>query len=205
MHTCYAGDEIPRSFCSSIFLAGPTPRPGQNQGSWRKEAIEYLEDKGFEGVVFVPEPRSEDWRPEYEGQISWELEALKRSDCIVFWIPRDLDLLPGFTTNDEWGAWKGSGKCVLGVPPGTPKTGYQLWYARELGIPIAESLETTLGQAIERVRDSAPRDGEETLVPLHIWNTPRFQMWRQKGSGTSLEPRAMSVFGAENDETFALK
>lgn len=43
----------------SIFLAGPTVRKEQQQdwekGSWRNEAIEILQELGFDGIVYVPE------------------------------------------------------------------------------------------------------------------------------------------------------
>ena len=42
------------SLKKSIFLAGPTPRSKEVK-SWRPEAIRLLKEKGFDGVVFVPE------------------------------------------------------------------------------------------------------------------------------------------------------
>lgn len=41
----------------SIFLAGPTPRPGQTWKSWRhNDAIEIFERIGFDGILYLPEP-----------------------------------------------------------------------------------------------------------------------------------------------------
>ena len=59
----------------SIFLAGPTPR-GENVISWRTNACEFLEENGFEGVVYVPEYST--WKPkgDYVDQAQWERDAL---------------------------------------------------------------------------------------------------------------------------------
>jgi hypothetical protein len=130
MHTVYAKEDFPIRVRSSIFLAGPTPR-SKEVPSWRPVALALLKQLGFEGVVFLPEPRTEVWG-DYSDQILWESEALNRSDCILFWIPRDLTpdangypRMGALTTNDEFGTWKTSGKVVLGTPPEASHVKYQ--------------------------------------------------------------------------------
>lgn len=132
----------------SIFLAGPSPR-GEQDANWRPEALRILEELGFDGIVYVPLPEDGQWAPDYDGQVEWEDRCLQRSDVIVFWIPRDLDSLPGFTTNVEFGMWVSSGKIVLGHPPRAPKTRYLDWHAKKHGVPIREDLKSTLRAAIE--------------------------------------------------------
>lgn len=99
----------------SIFLAGPTPR-GENQISWRKEACEILERLNFDGVVYVPEYST--WHPkeDYTDQAMWERMALTEATVIMFWVPRSLPDMAGFTTNVEFGYWLSSKKVIYGRP-----------------------------------------------------------------------------------------
>jgi hypothetical protein len=60
----------------------------------------------------------------YLDQVEWEYECLELSDLIVFWVPRDLKKLPGFTTNVEFGRYIASGKVLYGRPYEAPKTRY---------------------------------------------------------------------------------
>lgn len=132
----------------SIFLAGPTPRaPTAYISSWRPEAIKHLR-RLFQGVILSPEPRDGVWHGEYDDQVEWEAEAMDAATCIAFWIPRKLDTMPGFTTNDEWGYYKASGKVVLGTPPEAEKVKYQAWWAKRLGVPHYIRLEDTMSAAI---------------------------------------------------------
>jgi nucleoside 2-deoxyribosyltransferase len=110
----------------SIFLAGPTPR-NNKVDSWRKEACKYLEDKGFNGVVYVPEYST--WKPmdNYLNQVEWEREALSNSSIILFWIPRELKEMPAFTTNVEFGYWLHTGKVIYGRPNNARKVKYLDW------------------------------------------------------------------------------
>ena len=119
-------DEVVLKGKKSIFLAGPTPR-GKEVASWRIEAVKKLEELGFDGVVFVPEYST--WIPKenYEDQANWEREALTEATVILFWIPRSLPDMPGFSTNVEFGYWMHSKKVIYGRPDGAPKTRYLDW------------------------------------------------------------------------------
>lgn len=110
----------------SIFLAGPTPRK-ENVASWRMEACKLLEEKEFDGVVYVPEYST--WKPkgDYVDQAQWERDALLNSSVIVFWIPRELPDMPAFTTNVEFGYWLHSGKVIYGRPDDARKIKYLDW------------------------------------------------------------------------------
>jgi 8-oxo-dGTP pyrophosphatase MutT (NUDIX family) len=175
MQVVYAREDFPETFSQAIFLAGPTPRT-EDTPSWRPEALRLLEEAGYEGVVFVPEPRH-GWSRDYDGQIEWEEEGLRLSDCILFWIPRDLETMPAFTTNDEWGTWKYSGRVVMGAPVGAEKVRYQRHYAAKLGIPNPYTLKETVDAALEMVSKAAERTKGERFVPLSIWHSPSFQEW----------------------------
>lgn len=105
----------------SIFLAGPTSRSLEVL-SWRPALIDILKRLNYHGIVYIPEPPpgvsfgEEDFV--YADQIEWELKYLHKAKKILFWIPRNLETLPGFTTNVEFGLFIKSNpeKVVLGYP-----------------------------------------------------------------------------------------
>ena len=127
----------------SIFIAGCTPRDNQTK-SWRPEAIRIFNKLGYKGVLFVPESRNYKSHGTYYDQIEWEEEGLTVANCIMFWIPREMQHMPGLTTNDEFGTWKYSGKVVLGTPEWAVKVRYQRYYADKLGIPQSDTLRGTV-------------------------------------------------------------
>ena len=132
----YAKEKI-KSEGKSIFLAGPSPRNNTDK-SWRKEAINLFIENGFKGSLLIPEDRVNNQKAfDYIDQIEWEEEALNAADIILFWVPRDLKIFPGFTTNIEWGYWtaKDPSKLLLGSPENTPKMAYLNYYADKLEIP----------------------------------------------------------------------
>ena len=115
----------------AIFLAGPTPRE-ERVKSWRDEACRILEEKGFDGVVYVPEYSTGKPLIDYDiqkddGQVMWERIALSNSSVILFWIPRELPDMPAFTTNVEFGYWLHSGKAIYGRPDNSKKNQYLDW------------------------------------------------------------------------------
>lgn len=138
----YVGEELPESVDlivpNSIFLAGPTPRHTSTKGAtggrvriptnntWRPRAIRKLTRMGFDGHIFVPETEDWDWFGEYDTQIQWEWYALGCAACVVFWVPRQLDVMPAFTTNVEFGfcmALKPD-RMVFGAPHSAPRNRY---------------------------------------------------------------------------------
>ncbi|MBL8682427.1 MAG: NUDIX domain-containing protein [Myxococcales bacterium] len=187
MKVVYAQQAFPTEWTRSIFLAGPTPRSASVQ-SWRGEALALLRARGFDGVVFVPEDESGTFRGEYDDQVTWEREGLRMADVIVFWVARELETMPAFTTNVEFGHWISSGKCVLGHPERAPKTRYLAWLAGEHRAPVHHTLEATLDEAIARTRPVL-RAGGERAVPLLVWDTPAFQRWyaAQRAAGNRLD------------------
>ncbi len=132
----------------SIFLAGPTPRDAETP-SWRPEALRLLGDQGWQGRVFVPEPRNGPmgkW-PDPNAQTQWEYHLLTVADCIAFWIPRNMKDMPGLTTNIEFGLFARSKKVVLGFPSGAEKVGSNEFYARLFGISVWGDLSQTMDAA----------------------------------------------------------
>jgi 8-oxo-dGTP pyrophosphatase MutT (NUDIX family) len=193
MQIVHARQPFPASFTRAIFLAGPTPRT-VDVPSWRPRAIELLAARGWDGAVLVPEDSDGSPRFDYLDQVEWEEAGLHLSDVILFWIPRDLDTLPGFTTNVEWGVWQGSGKVVLGAPKGAARVDYLRHYAEKLGVPQADSLEAAVDAALELAGEGALREGGEREVPLLIWRQPAFQQWyaAQRRAGHRLDGARLS-------------
>jgi len=208
MEIVYTHEEMPDKFSKSLFLAGPSLRPGQEEEmeSWRKDALKYLEDQEFDGVVFVPENRDGKFQKDfsYDDQIEWEEKHLNLADCIVFWVPRDLGLdargnikLGALTTNIEWGAWASSGKVVFGAPKDAEKVSYLQYYADQYNVPNSKTLEETLDSAMEMLGHGSEREGGERYVPLFVWKLDSFQAWykSQKRAGNSLnDARVLYTF-----------
>ena len=185
----YTGEDAPNEYSKSLFLAGPSLRPDQEKmKSWREDAIKYLEDKDYDGVVFCPETRDGEFDKDfnYDNQIDWEDKHLNMADIIVFWVPRDVSIdakgkikLGAFTTNVEWGTWASSGKVVFGCPADIErrKNKYLKYYADYYKVPGGDTLEETLDAALEMLDEGAERKDGERFVPLFIWKTPSFQSW----------------------------
>ena len=188
MEIIYAKEDFPKSFKSAIFLAGPTPR-SDDLRSWRPEAIRILKEKGYSGIVFVPEERNGQCRGEYESQIAWEEKGLNLADCIIFWVPRDLEKMPAFTTNVEYGEWFKSGKIILGAPKNAPNMKYLKTRGEKFLVPQLETLKDTIDAALKMIGEGALRCGGECCIPLHIWNTPSFKSWYeyQKSAGNRID------------------
>lgn len=150
-----------------IFLAGPTPRPDQRTvASWRPRALRELARQGFDGTVIVPEPAPGEAWPRYREQVLWEHRNLAAADCVLFWVPRDMDTLPAMTTNIEYGMYMHSGKTVLGAPRGAPHLRYMRTTADLLGILRATSLRETVALAIAHADSVHDADGRIVARPL---------------------------------------
>lgn len=146
-----------RENVNSIFLAGPTPLL-ENQKmikSWRFDVLRLLEQYGFNGDVFIPEIQDGEYSPDwtYSKQVDWEIKMLTKATAILFWIPRDLVLLPGFTTNIEFGEWLKSGKIVVGAPEGAPKMQYLQERCNRLKIPWQNTLENCVKAVVNKVHE----------------------------------------------------
>jgi len=144
----YAQEEIKDLGCcnSILFLAGPTPRDKETK-SWRPKFLEELLKVGFQGTVLIPEMRNpEDWKVNfaYDKQIEWEHKGMEIATDIIFWIPRELEKMPAFTTNIEFGYWlaKDLDKMIVGFPEGTPKNDYIKYQCKKNGIPLFKDMKS---------------------------------------------------------------
>ncbi|MEU6760234.1 nucleoside 2-deoxyribosyltransferase domain-containing protein [Streptomyces sp. NPDC046685] len=175
----HVDEQPPTAWWAAVYLCGPTPTDPR-EPSWRPAAVAALRE-GWAGpgtlVVFVPEPSAGGRYPAYAEQIAWEEEAMRLSDVIAFYIPRDMTRLPGLVSNIKWGAWCGSGRAVLGAPPEADRMEYLMHFAEALGVPVARSAEATVRAALDRIGPGVHRTGGERAVPLQVWRTGPFQRW----------------------------
>ena len=206
MHIIYSTQSPPKTFSKSIFLAGPSPRNADHD-NWRIEALSILKEMDYDGVVFIPLPEDGAWSHRYDDQVEWENTYLNMADLVVFWVPRDLERLPAFTTNVEFGMWFDSGKAILGYPKDAPKMGYLAHHACKQHVSTAHTLKDTLSLAVTRLGDGEARSDGEREIPLCIWKTPHFQSWHsaQKSAGNRLDgAQVVWTFhiGSKNDPIF---
>ncbi|MEU7206138.1 nucleoside 2-deoxyribosyltransferase domain-containing protein [Streptomyces sp. NPDC045470] len=152
----YAREDIPETG-PAVFLAGPTPRAGGDVKSWRPAAIDELATQWTGSVPLIvvsPESRDGERAEHYDDQVGWETAARQQADAILFWIPRDLRTMPGFTTNVEFGLDVGTGRAVLGCPPdcrNPERNRYLIYVAKRHGVPVRESLQATVQEALALV------------------------------------------------------
>ena len=132
----------------SIFLAGPTPRSLKVK-SWRPDALHILDLLQYKGQVIVPEYKVSREGIDYDAQVEWENQGTESCTKMAVWLPRDLKVLPGMTTNVEFGRYVESGKMLYGRPPGAPKTAYLDWLYRKFNqAPIYTTLTDLLQAAL---------------------------------------------------------
>ena len=149
--------EDARDGVDSIFLAGPTPAPGslEKSTSWRHDAVRLLVDEYFDGDILIPEPRNgkntDEWT--YSKQVDWEVKMLAKATVILFWVPRELASLPGFTTNIEFGEWMKSGKIVIGSPDSAVKVRYLQERCNRLKIEWANTLRCCVTNALAALEE----------------------------------------------------
>lgn len=211
MKIVYSCEAIPVEINKSIFLAGPSLRSGQdNLVSWRIKALQILETMEYDGVVFIPESRTGNFdQLEYKNVNDWETRCLTMADNILFYINRNVeDGLLGLTTNDEWGYWKKSGKCVLGTEPNADSVRYQEIWANKLGVPLYHDLYNCIKHIMDIQKEGSTRSNGERWVPLYIWNLPSFQDWYNnlKAAGNVLEEaKVEDVFLLPNGKVFSYR
>ncbi|MET7424983.1 hypothetical protein [Dactylosporangium sp. NPDC005555] len=173
----YANEQPPDAWDASLFIAGPMPRT-TTVPSWRPAALSAIE-AAWSGagrlVVFVPEPR--DGKPLKYDHHTWEDRWLAIVDVIVFWVPRDMQHLPGLTTNVEFGRWESSGRVVLGAPAGAAHVGYLRECAKRNNAPVTETLDEVAAAAMALIGSGSHRCGSERQFPLPVWSDPVLQGW----------------------------
>lgn len=211
MKIVYSCEPIPGEINKSIFLAGPSLRQGQeNLISWRIKALQILETLQYDGVVFVPESKTGNWdNLPYDKVNDWETRCLTIADNILFYINRNVEEgILGLTTNQEFGYWIKSGKCVLGTEPNADSVRYQETWAKKLNVPLYHDLYNSIKCILDKQGDGDLRKNGERWVPLYIWNLPSFKDWYNnlKTAGNVLEEAKIEdVFLLPNGSVFSYR
>ena len=146
----FATDMIPPSG-DKVFLAGPTPRE-LDVKTWRPQMVKKLREAGYEGHILMPEKENPEDGYDYDTQVVWEEKALNAADLIVFWVPRKLDNMPGFTTNIEFGEWMKSGKILLAHPKNAEKMRYMVHKAEKYNIPYYNTMEDVAKHVVKQFK-----------------------------------------------------
>lgn len=188
MKTVYVGQPFPHTFHKSLYLAGPTLRNAK-ASSWRPHALKLLECSHYDGVVFVPEFQDGKRSSDDDQHMDWELEAMRRSDIILFWAPAEQDILPAAATWVEFGLQVHSGRVIFGTPKEANGTCYMEKLVTQYHVASHHTLEDSVEAALTTLGSGANRSGAECLVPLEIWQAPHFRRWyaAQTSAGHALE------------------
>lgn len=165
----HAAEPIPASFSAAVYLGGPAGRSG-----WRRQAVDLLQAAGYQGVVYLPEPRDGRRRIPPERLSGWTAAAQHHADAILFFVPPEHggDAL----AFEDWGRWQRSGKAVFGAPHGAPVNVHRVAAAR-LRVPSGYSLAEVIHLGLPLLVPGAVRSGGERAVPLYLWRSPAFQRW----------------------------
>jgi 8-oxo-dGTP pyrophosphatase MutT (NUDIX family) len=193
MQIIYTGQPFPETFSKAIFLAGPSPR-SKVEDSWRPQMLDYLEEAGYDGVVFVPEYSPEEQYNDevsYESVAAWEKTGMDLADVIIFWVDRDLKRHRyGLTTNLEYGERVKSGKTILGWDAKCDKfralEQRGEFYDAEI---FYTDMYKVASRAIQKIGNGAERTGGERFIPIDLWKLPSFHNWLvgQKQHGNRLD------------------
>ena len=151
MDIIYTGERLIKNK-KSCFLAGPTPRD-KNTLSWRGEAIEIFNRLGFDGAIYVPELKNKSYydneTSDYE--ISLDQEMLEEADIVMFWMPRDINML-GLSSNVEFGYLLNKGNIIYGRPDDAIRCEFlDFLYEKKLGKKYLTTLEDTIKETIKHL------------------------------------------------------
>lgn len=139
------------------------------RGPWRAEALALLEQRGFDGLVVIPEfrdhhfderapavfgePSSPSKVPRVSAEscnvLAWETRGIDGAAVALFWMPFNDELL-GLTTRAEVSrelAHRGH-RLALGMPPGAPTSSHVRYHAAGAKVQIHETLAATVDAAL---------------------------------------------------------
>lgn len=137
-----------------LFLGGPI----QGAEDWQNKVCDDLSD--INNLV-ITNPR----RDNYDGfnldeQINWETEYLNKSDILMFWIPKEKEVIEGRvygqTTRFEVGEWvaKCHKKIVIGIDNEFPMKKYiKKRLENDYGIEVKDTYSQVLSETKKRIKE----------------------------------------------------
>lgn len=138
-----------------VFLGGPI----QGSADWRSG----LPDLG-EHVTYVNPVRTDMQGFEWDKQVTWEMEGLRISDVVLFWIPNEKEHVEGRdyaqTTRMELLECLTRGKrVVLGIDTNIHASRYMRRKAKDYGI---EKVHSTLADCLDEVRSIVKEQSKQS-------------------------------------------
>ena len=117
--------------------------------------------------LVITNPRRKNYNGfDLDEQISWETEYLNKSDILVFWIPKEEEIIEGRvygqTTRFEIGEWvaKYSNKIIIGIDDSFPMKKYiKKRLEKDYNIQIKDTYKEVLKDVknkVKEIRDSKP-------------------------------------------------
>lgn len=137
----------------SVFLAGPSSRQDVLEFKWRPLGVHYLRKAGFQGIIYVPEPREDDWSFKESFPIpivKWESIRILTCNIVMVWFRRHQIQLPGRVTATELAFLSGmiyadpekfKDRLVFGHPPDAWKVKSDVHWASLAGITPYHNLQ----------------------------------------------------------------
>lgn len=147
----------------AIFLAG-TIDMGKGE-NWQARVGDFFSK--FPDWLLILDPRRDDWdssweqdidNPEFNKQVTWELDAQTAADLVMFVFATDEDnaeKAEAPITLMELGLFKDK-QCVICCPQGYHKKGNVDIVAKRYGIPVYEDFEAMLEDVAQIAAESQP-------------------------------------------------
>jgi hypothetical protein len=148
----------------SLFALGPSSRHDVIEFKWRADLHHLVRVAGYDGYIYMPEPREDDWtfKRTFPMKIStWERQRILRSTLVFGWVPREPIQLPGRMTNFEAGALTGmvlaqpekfKDRFMIGAPPDAHKVDSEMDWIRDAGITPFDNLDEMCAEVPRRVK-----------------------------------------------------
>lgn len=186
MELVFSDDKFPSVVNKSIFLAGPSPRYALGDkvdlNTWRHKAVQLLQERWYDGIVYIPLPRSAFFGETYVDQngyvkeIEWDLKAFNRADVIFIYLDRQADN-QGLVTNVEFGRYFDSGRMVYCRPKSAVFVRYLDTLMMSKDREFYTEMEEGIEECLDRVKNVKTRFGNAVIVPSIIHDSPQFQAW----------------------------
>ncbi len=79
---------------------------------------------------------------------------LEEANLIMFWVPRNMETMPGLTTNVEFGLYLKTGKIIYGRPDNSERNNYldELYKSVYREFPT-NTLESTIESSLKRAQE----------------------------------------------------
>lgn len=137
-----------------LFLGGPI----QGAENWQNKVCDDLSD--INNLVITTPRRDNYDKFNLDEQISWETQYLNQSDILLFWIPKEHEIIEGRvygqTTRFEVGEWvaKCHKKLVIGIDNEFPMKKYiKKRLEQDYGVEVKDTYSQVLSETKKRIKE----------------------------------------------------